>query len=257
LNQGANQVTLTARDAAGNSTERRISITRRIPKALLLSERLRLAVLPFEEQMSALKTVFQDAFVHSLVRLQRFQVVERERLDLILQEQQLASTRLINQGTAVRLGRLTAAQAIVTGSLVQTSTGTEIVSQVIDSETGEILSVSDVYGEVLSLPAAKQLAQTLALKIQREFPLVDGVVLAKQKQIIFTDLNKEKLRVQKRILIYKDAPVHHPHNNLIVGFDHQVMGYGRVIQQDNRLSKVELLKDSNPSIKPGDKVITQ
>jgi hypothetical protein len=257
LDKGANQVTLTARDAAGNSTKRRISITRQIPKTLLLSERLRLAVLPFEEQMSSMKTAFQDAFVHNLVQLHRFQIVERERLDLILQEQQLANTRLIDQATAVRLGRLATAQAIVTGRQVQTSTGTEIVSRVIDSETGEILSVSDAYSEASGLTAVKELAQPLALKIQREFPLVDGLVLAKQKQIIFTDLNQEKLRAQKRILVYKDTPVRHFRSNLAVGFDHQVLGCGRVIQQDDKISKVELLNGNCLLIEPGDKVIPQ
>ncbi|MEJ2038770.1 MAG: hypothetical protein P8X55_07525 [Desulfosarcinaceae bacterium] len=88
LAPGPNAITLEARDAAGNLKTRRLSIERRIPKALLLEERLRLTIFAFEQKgrVSAASFAFQDDFIHAMVGRRRFQVVERQRLDLILHD---------------------------------------------------------------------------------------------------------------------------------------------------------------------------
>ena len=259
LSPGVNAVIIEAEDAAGNRSRHRLMIERKIPKGLLLEERLRLSVFAFEQKgrISPAGFAFQDNFIHEIVQHRRFQVVERRRLDLILQEQKINRTQLIDRDTAVRLGNLSAAQAIVAGSLVETRTGIEIIGRVVDTETAEILCTADVYGETKTLPGLKFLAQALALKLHREFPLVDGLVIDKQGDLIITDLTLEKLRAQRHILIYAEHPVFHPETKQSMGMDHEVLGGARVTQADDHLAKARLKTDSNPAIRPRHRVITQ
>lgn len=259
LSPGENTVVIEAEDAAGNRSQRRLMIERKIPKGLMLEERLRLSVFAFEQKgrISPAAYAFQDDFIHAIIQHRRFQVVERQRLDLILQEHKINRTQLIDTGTAVRLGNLAAAQAIVAGSLVETRNGVEIVSRVIDTETAEILCTADVYGENKTLPGLKFLARALALKLLREFPLVEGQVIDKRGDTIITDLTLGKLRAQRRILIYAEHPVIHPDTNQSMGMDHEVLGGAHVTQADGNLAKARLRPDSDAAIQPRHRVITQ
>jgi hypothetical protein len=259
LAPGPNTITLEARDAAGNLRTRTLSIERRIPKGLLLEERLRLAVFAFEQKgrISAAGFAFQDDFIHAMVQRRRFQLVERQRLDWLLREQKLNRSDLIDASTALHLGNLAAAQAVVAGSLVETRTGLEIVGRVMDSETGDILCTADVYGEIKTLPGLKTLAQALSLKLHREFPLVDGRVIDRRGNMILTDLTLDKLRAQRRLLIYTEHPVKHPDTGQDLGMDQEVLGAARVTQVDKGLSKARLQDDGFPEIKAPLRVITQ
>lgn len=259
LQPGSNAISIEVEDAAGNAARRQLTIIRKVPKALLLDHRLRLSVFAFElkGEVAAASLAFQDAFIHQLVERRRFQVVERQRLDLILEEQKLSRSQLLDQSTALQLGRLSAAQVIVTGHMVQTRTGIEVVGRVVDCETAEILATSDAYSEAADLQGFKHLAGTLALNIHRDFPLVDGIVIEKQGKMIFTDLGTEKIRAQRRMLVYDDRPVRHPSTGTQLGVDHRILAKARVVQCDETLSKAELLTGFDPSIAPHHKVITQ
>ncbi|MFZ1983190.1 MAG: CsgG/HfaB family protein [Desulfatitalea sp.] len=259
LQEGANTITLTAQDAAGNRVERRIEIMRKTPEAKLLAHRLRLSIFAFAQKGAGFSAAdaFQDSFMHQMVQGRRFQVVEREQLELLLQEQKISRTQLVDTATAVRLGQLAAAQAIVAGSLIETQTGIEIVGRVVDSETSEILATVDAYGEEKQLPGVKNLAQTLALKIHREFPLADGTVIERQGPIILTDLGSDQLRAQRSLLIYEERPARHPTGGHLLGFGQKVLGRARVTQLQTRLSQAKLNDDCDPAITPRHKVMPQ
>jgi TolB-like protein len=259
LQPGINTIVLKACDAAGNCRERVLSIERKVPKGLMLEERLCLAVFPFDHKgrITEAGLVFQDDFIHALVQRRRFRLVERQRLDLVLEEQKINRSRLIDPNTALRLGHLAAAQAIVAGTLVETRTGMEIIGRVIDSETGEILCTADTYGEDKTLAGLKEQTGSLALKLHREFPLVDGVVIERKGDLIITDLTLDMLRAQRRILIYAEHPVSRAGTGQAMGMDHEVLGTARVTQADAHLSKARLHPDTRPAIAPRHLVITQ
>jgi hypothetical protein len=66
-------------------------------------------------------------------------VVERDRLQSILQEQSLVQSKSIDPQTAVRLGKLLGAQYMITGGFMSDGKGTLLVtSRVINVETGAI-----------------------------------------------------------------------------------------------------------------------
>jgi TolB-like protein len=259
LKEGDNLITIEARDEAGNSTINRITIRREIPVALRLDQRMSLTVIPFEQkgEISVASISFQDNLIHSLIRRNRFRVVERQLLETILQEQNLSRTKLIDRGTALKLGRLSAAQSIITGSIIESRKGIEIISRFIDTETSEILDTEDVYGEVKELQALKDLSEGLALKFHRRFPLVGGTVIQKKGKYIFTDMGEQKIGIQKRLIVYREEPVVHPVTGKILGADSEILGRARIKQVSPDMSKAELVKQTEKPVDRLDKVITE
>jgi TolB-like protein len=80
-----------------------------------------------------------DLLINDMAGNPAMRVVERDRIQSILQEQQLVSTAAIDPQTAVRLGRLLGAQYMVTGGFMSDSKGTLLLtSRVINVETGAI-----------------------------------------------------------------------------------------------------------------------
>ena len=115
----------------------------------------RLAVLPFETD-SFLSTVghqLADEIVAQLLKqAPDFEVVERSRIDALVQEQELARGGYVSRETAVTLGRLLGVSAILTGSVslsvgdvqptplsAQRVASGSVSVRLIDVQTGRIL----------------------------------------------------------------------------------------------------------------------
>jgi TolB-like protein len=259
LNAGKNNIQVKAEDSAGNISEKQIDIMMEVPKALQLEERLRTTVMPFEQKgtLSDASLSFQENLTGALVNQNRFQLIEREKLDYVLQEQKLSRTDLIDKNTAIRLGKLMASQSIITGSIIETQTGLEIVARMIDTETSQLLASKDVYGEEKSLPGLKTLSEGLAVKFHQEFPLIDGLVVQKKGKLIFTDIGQDKTKLARRFIVYREEPIKHPVTGKILGTDNTIIGRARVTQVMPDLSKAEVVEGEAKEIKPLDKVITE
>lgn len=133
-----------------------------------------IAVLNFDDEtelgQGKVGSAISDMIIGQLVRCGRFVVVERSQLEQILQEQGLGQTGLITETSAVEVGKLLGAHALVSGRLndlafragrhdfksdeeknegfsLAASIGmAEVSFRVLDTETGEII-ISDVFRE--------------------------------------------------------------------------------------------------------------
>jgi TolB-like protein len=259
LAEGENQVAIRARDEKGHMAEKTIYIIRRIPKALQLAERMSLTVLPFDQKgdLTTISDSFQDFLIDALVNRNRFEVVERNKLDIILMEQKLSRTKLFDEKTALKVGRLVAAQSLVAGSIIQTRLGSEIIVRMIDTETSDILAVVDIYDEVTNISSLRSLSEGLAIKLHREFPLIDGMVIQKKGNSIFSDLGKGKIKIRRRLIVFREEPVKHPVTGKWLGSDNVILGRAQVTQVMPELSKADILDGKTETIKPLDKVITE
>jgi len=259
LQEGENSIVIEAGDEAGNFSSKTISINRKTPKALQLAERLSVSVNPFEQKgtASAASLSFQDNLIDALVEQNRFRVVERDKLDLILREQKLSRSSLIDRTTALRLGRLVAAESIVAGSIIETRSGIEIVARMIDTETSEVATTVDVYDEAKDLQALISLAEGMAIKFHREFPLLDGLVIQRKGKQIFTDLGQDKVKLQRKLIVYREEPFKHPATGKVLGADNEIIGRARIDQIMPEMSRAELLDDEVGAVNLLDKVITE
>jgi len=259
LVKGKNTITIAAEDEAGNKTVKKIIIVREIPKALLLNERLSITVIPFEQKgsISNASLSFQDNIINALSNQNRFRIVERNFLDLILKKEKLSLTKLIDRNTALKLGKHLAAQSIITGSIIETRTGIEIVSRMIDIETSEILASTDVYDEDKDIPALKSLAGRMTAMFHHEFPLVDGIILQKKGGYIFTDLGQDRIKMHRRLIVYREESVMHPVTGKMLGVDYKIIDRARITQTEPVISKAIVSNDKEKDINLQDKVIAE
>jgi len=98
-----------------------------IPQQDAAAQKIRIAVMPFK--IGNIKNWWgwgwdpgegiSDMLVTELVNSGRFSVVERERLDEVLQEQNLAREGVVNAATAARIGRILGVQLFVFGPSMQ------------------------------------------------------------------------------------------------------------------------------------------
>lgn len=72
----------------------------------------------------------------------RFEVIDRVHLKSILREHKLSLTGLIDPATVKKLGRITGADAIVTGTTIPLGENMRVIVKVLDTETAKIISAS-------------------------------------------------------------------------------------------------------------------
>ena len=106
-----------------------------IPREDAAAQKIRIAVMPFK--IGQIKSWWgwdwdpgegiSDMLVTELVNSGRFSVVERERLDEVLQEQNLAREGVVNAATAARIGRVLGVQLFVFGTVTEFSLTSKVI----------------------------------------------------------------------------------------------------------------------------------
>jgi Ca-activated chloride channel family protein len=93
---------------------------------------------------SALIALLDEMAVVAIGKVDRMKLTERKRLDVILQEQQLALSDLMDTSKAIKIGQFLAADYLLTGSVLEMERTVIIFGRVINVETAEIESVAQV-----------------------------------------------------------------------------------------------------------------
>jgi curli biogenesis system outer membrane secretion channel CsgG len=88
--------------------------------------------------------LLNEMAVVEIGRIDTLTLVEREKLDALLAEQELALADLMDTEQAIEVGRFLAANYIVTGSVIEMPTSVVIFGRIINVETGEVESVAQV-----------------------------------------------------------------------------------------------------------------
>jgi Curli production assembly/transport component CsgG len=186
LQEGENTFVLEAVDEAGNTAQLKVVVTRTVRPVRQMGSRLRVVLLPFAKKGEApvLAEAVHDYLFNVFVQQRRFDFIERQRLEAILQEltlrQKLTQGALIDPASAAETGKsIATAEGILIGTVTETPQSLEILARFVDVDTAVVLAVGDVYGEELTPPTVKTLVEGLVWKLQRQFPLAEGVVLEK------------------------------------------------------------------------------
>jgi TolB-like protein len=104
-----------------------------------------LAIFAFEERGSDVKGMgsqVSDLLFANLVANPDLYLVERQELNKILDEQELNLSGVVNPDTATKVGQLTGAKILVTGSVFQVGNKLYLVAKVIGTETSKVLGAS-------------------------------------------------------------------------------------------------------------------
>ena len=113
-----------------------------------IKKRIRVAVVEFTDirgKSSELGMLLAVKLTGELYSTGKFDIVERERtqLDKIMEELRLSLSDLVDESSARRLGKQLAAEAILTGIIVDLGGSVDVNARLIDVETGTILATAD------------------------------------------------------------------------------------------------------------------
>jgi TolB-like protein len=103
------------------------------------------AIFPFQERgrdVSDLGSKVTDLLFANLVIDPEMFLVDREDLKKTQDEQELNLSGLVNPATAAKVGHLTGAKILITGSVLQVDTTLYVVAKIIGTETSRVLGAS-------------------------------------------------------------------------------------------------------------------
>jgi serine/threonine protein kinase/curli biogenesis system outer membrane secretion channel CsgG len=151
-----------------------------------------LAVLTFQERGDGAKDYgpkVADLLFAKLAAKEGVYMVERNDLKKVLDELELGLSGAVKPGEEARVGRLTGAKLLLTGSIIQVDRKLTLVARLIGTETGRIAAAS-VEGKTSDElgPMVDKLADAVADKLKdadklvaRPAPAVDRLAALKQK----------------------------------------------------------------------------
>jgi TolB-like protein len=263
LEVGENRLTLEVEDAKGNKGSQSVTIIREVPKVRQVGSRMSLAILPFvtKGEASAATATLSDNLTSAFLDLNRFNIVTRgDDLEAVLRELKLSKTDLVDQKTAVRVGKLVAAEGILTGTVHETRDSVEIYARLINTETSSILEAKDVYGQDKSLAQLRHLTGGLALKFKHSLPLLEGLVLKVSGKSIYADFGSvQHVKKEMKFIVFREGEtIVHPVTGRVLGRDLVELGLAVVINVFEDMSVGELLAQFDPGkIRAKDLIITK
>ena len=122
LQLGDNRFLLEVVDEVGNTARQETIVSRMVAGVRRLNARLRVILLPLAKQgqTSLMSGTVYDYLFNALVNQRRFELVERQQLETVLQELKLSQTELVDPATAAKIGKLVAAEGILMGAVSET-----------------------------------------------------------------------------------------------------------------------------------------
>ncbi len=189
LKPGLNEVAVAARDNSGNLRSMTLRIFR--DEVEEYAARMAVALMPLDEEGPVRQTtdIVHDAVTEALVATPvRFRLVERSRevFSRIMMEHQLTSLADKEQG--IRVGRIIAAEGIIDGDLEEGERYINIYVELVDTASGVVLCVAEVYGEDKDPAGLRWLGKGLVSKIKNAFPVVRGHVADVGRQRAYLDV---------------------------------------------------------------------
>ncbi len=151
------------------------------------------ALLGFEERGAEVKgfgAKVGDLLFAKLAAKPEFYLVDRTDLKKVLDEQQLSLSGVVKADEAVKVGQLTGARIIVTGSVVQVEKRVYLVAKIIGTETGRVFGASvdgassDDLGELVGRLADAvdaAVAKNADKLVPKPVPVVDRVAELNKK----------------------------------------------------------------------------
>lgn len=223
--------------------------------------RMSVLVLPCESapRQAELAQLADDLLMKAMVEQRRFRVIEREKLQQVLREQQLVRERLTDPANVLRIGRLASADAILAMSLREEGGSLVAMARLFTTETSAELEFSATTSDA-SLPAFRELMRDMATRLAASLPLVEGVVLKSQPGKVVASIGSAA-RVRKGMgaVIYRQGKeLKHPVTGRSLGFETVHLGEGTIVEVRPDSSVIRLSgKAQGREIATGDRVVTK
>jgi TolB-like protein len=225
-----------------------------------VGSRLAIAVLPVEVKgdFAEYAGTFTEKMISQLVNLRRFKVIERAALAKVLEEQQLQLSGVVEEATAIQVGRVAGADAIVLTNVTETASGGKINVRVIDTETGETIVARGEQVSGNDVDEYEKAVDNLAIMIYNELPIVEGFIVSAEQDDFYVDVGSLKgIRKGSKCVAFRDGKeIKHPTTGEVLGRQVTKLGELVVVQVQQKLSQVRLV-EKEQEIKIGDKIVVK
>ncbi len=264
LKEGVNVFTFRVADGSGNFDTKQMKIKRAPLKVHQVGSRLRVAVNAFKRATIGSDKQqsygFEDLLTAAIVKRSRFSAIERQLLGTLLEELKLSQSKLVDENTALKLGRILAADCMLLGSILERKDSVEAYARLVDTETTQILAAVDVYGEDVDIGVLRTLSEGMELKLTRELPVVEGLIVKGGSKEFILDLGKDAgVKSGMKLIVYDlgDSVVH-PNSNQVIGRDFVEIGQARIQSVMEEMSYGHIIEDiGGMMIKPRQRAITR
>ena len=149
------------------------------------------AILPFANRGAGHNEASQvaDLLLAKLIASEHIALVERQLLNSVFDELKLSKSGVVNADEATRVGKLTGAKLLITGSVLQVKGDLYLIAKIIGTETSRLSgasvkgSVNSDLGELVG-QLAVQIDQIVANKVDALLPKAESIEewLTKQKK---------------------------------------------------------------------------
>jgi len=144
-----------------------------------------------DESLDYLEKAIPESIITSMAKGGRLEIVERSRLQDAISEMKLGMSGVVDEQTAVEVGRAVGANAILVGSFVRIGSMIQINARLIDVETSRIIKADSKRGrvgeEIFTL--MDQTADSMEDQLVGQHP---------SKQIEFQHVTSEDLQAQQQ-----------------------------------------------------------
>ncbi|MBD3402005.1 hypothetical protein GF420_03845 [candidate division GN15 bacterium] len=127
----------------------------------------------YQEKLGLISKGLADFFAYDFSKISDFKVIERDKIDFILDEIELQQSGKVDKATAVRVGKILGARYMVFGSITQLDDdNARMVIRAVNVETSEIVAQVDQEGKPeyskMEKAAVKELAEKLDVTLGDE-----------------------------------------------------------------------------------------
>jgi len=217
-------------------------------------KRHRVAILDFEEQgervEAATGKIAAELLTTGLVNTGRFEVVERDRLQQVIKEQQLGLSDLVRPETAAQIGNLVGVQVIITGTIYRLQDVAGMSAKLISTQDASILTAEETRGGPRS--TVHELVDHLLPLIMNDFPL-EGYIVNREADHVVIDMGDDfGLHAGQEFNVYvPGAELRHPVTNEILEREEIHKGTIRVVTVKSRTADCQIIEEADQPIERG------
>ena len=191
----------------------------------------------------------------------RFEMMERDKLNRVLEEQTLGQAGVIDAASAASIGKGIGVDAIIIGSVAASASGAlSIDARVIDTESAAIVVAQDVYTGSSDAQSVKNAVENLARKLTEDLPLIEGFIIKIDGENLILDVGRNGgLKKGMKCHVYREGKeIKHPISGEILGKETKILGVILVKEVFDKYCVSKILnKELGSVISLGDKFLTK
>ena len=121
------------------------NLTNQIVESLSHESKSKIAIIEFSDlngNVTEFGMYLSEELITRLFLTQKFNVIERQLLNQVISEQKLGMTGLIDDESAIAIGKLLGVDAIVSGTITDLGVSLKVNARLIATETGSVFAVA-------------------------------------------------------------------------------------------------------------------